>query len=97
MCLNKNGIRLGLFCLVVLRGLCFVEQAGLFLQYISVLLAGLTEPGSLGIGKDLVHMLQLALQLVNFRFLLQDGFLQNSHFRSGLCRFLLLGSHGFSS
>ena len=97
MCGNKNGIRLGFLGLVILRRFRFVEQAGLFLQYISVLLTGLTEPGSLSIGKDLVHMLQLALQFVNFRFLLQDGFFQNSHFGSGICRFLLLGSHGFSS
>ena len=31
------------------------------------------------------------------KFLRQDGFFQNSHFRSGICGFLLLGSHVFSS
>ena len=49
MCGNENGIRLGFLGLVILRRFCFVEQAGLFMQYISVLLAGLTEPGSLRI------------------------------------------------
>lgn len=38
------------------------------MQNIGVFLAGLAEPGSLGIGEDLIHMLQLPLQLVNFCF-----------------------------
>ena len=98
MCLNKNGIRIGFFCLVVLRRFCLIEQAELvFSENIILLFTGLTEPSSLGIGKDLVHMLQLALQFVDFRFLLQDGFFQNSHFSSSICSFPLLGSHGFSS
>jgi hypothetical protein len=45
-----------------------IEKAGLVVQNIAVFLAGLTEPSSLGIGKDLVRVLQLPLQLVNFRF-----------------------------
>ena len=54
----------------------------------AVFLAGLTEPDPLGIGKDLVHVFQLPLQLVNFRFLLCDDIFQCSYFRSGVCTFL---------
>ena len=50
--------------------------------------SGLTEPDPLSIGEDLVHVLQLPSQLVNFRFLLCDGIFQCSHFRSGVCTFL---------
>ena len=62
------------------------------MEFIAVLLAGLTEPGSLGIGKDLVHVLQLPFQ---FRiFLLEQcyGIFQRTnefrYFRSGICIFL---------
>ena len=65
-----------------------VKKAGLVVQNIAVFLAGLTEPDPLSIGEDLVHVLQLPLQLVNFRFLLCDGIFQCSHFRSGVCTFL---------
>ena len=54
--------------------------------------SGLTEPGSLGIGKNLVHVFQLPFQLVNFRFLLCDGVCQRAnelrYLRGGVCTFL---------
>ena len=56
--------------------------------------AGLTEPGPLHIGKDLIHMLQLPPQLVIFRFQFQDGFFQCGPFGSGICGFLC-GKDGF--
>lgn len=56
----------------------------------AVFLAGLTEPDPLGIGKNLVHVLQLPFQLVNFRFLLCDGIFQCSYFRGGVCTFFIL-------
>ena len=55
--------------------------------------SGLTEPGSLGIGKNLVHVFQLPFQLVNFRFLLCDGIFQCSHLRGGVCTFFILRGH----
>ena len=62
------------------------------MEFIAVLLAGLTEPGSLGIGKDLVHVLQLPFQ---FRiFLLEQcyGICQRAnelrYLRGGVCTFL---------
>ena len=60
---NQNGIwgRLLRFWGLLLFRL--IEKAGLVVQNIAVFLAGLTEPGSLGIGKDLIHVLQLSLQL----------------------------------
>ena len=98
MSCNKNGIRFGFLRFVVLCGFRFVKQTELvFPKNVSFLLAGLTEPGSLGVGKDLVHVLQLALQFCDFRLLLPDGFFQNGHFRSGICGFLLQIGHDISS
>ena len=85
---NQNGIRGRLLCLGSLLLFRLIEKAGLVVQNIAVFLAGLTEPDPLSIDEDLVHVLQLPSQLVNFRFLLCDGIFQCSHFRSGVCTFL---------
>ena len=55
--------------------------------------SGLTEPDPLGIGKDLIHMLQLPPQLVISRFQFQDAFFQCSHLRGGVCTFFILRGH----
>ena len=52
---------------MVLAVFCFIEQAYLVLgQDIAFLLAGLAVLDSLGIGKDLIHVLQLPFQLCIF-------------------------------
>lgn len=85
------------FCLVVLTDFSLIEQTHLVLaQDIGFLLTGLTTLGSLSVGEHLVHVLQLAFQIVNFRFLFLNGFFQNGGFGSGICSFLLFGSHGVS-
>ena len=69
----------------------------LVMQNIAVFLAGLTEPGPLGIGKDLIHVLQLPLQ---FRIFLLKQFNricqranQLRYFRGGVCTFFILRGH----
>ena len=71
-----------------------VRQLHQHVLEIAVFFAGLTEPGPLHIGKDLIHMLQLPPQLVIFRFQFQDGFFQCGPFGSGICGFLC-GKDGF--
>ena len=85
---NQNGIRGRLLRFGGLLLFRLIEKAGLVVQNIAVFLTGLTETGPLGIGENLVHVLQLPLQLVNFRFLLCDDIFQCSYFRSGVCTFL---------
>ena len=55
--------------------------------------SGLTEPGPLSIGENLVHVFQLPFRLVNFRFLLCDGIFQCSRLRCGVCTFFILRGH----
>ena len=57
---------------MVLTVFCFVEKVQLVLvQYIGFFLTGLTVLGSLGVGKDFIHVFQLPLQL---RVFLLQGF-----------------------
>ena len=96
---NQNGIRGRLLHLGGLLFFCFIEKAGLVMQNIAVFLAGLTEPGPLGIGKDLIHVLQLPLQ---FRIFLLKQFNricqranQLRYFRGGVCTFFIRCGHSF--
>ena len=67
MGLDCKGLFGRFLCLVVLAVFCFIEQAYLVLgQDIAFLLAGLAVLDSLGIGKDLIHVLQLPFQLCIF-------------------------------
>ena len=101
MSLDSKGFLGGFFCFVVLLLLRLIEQTHLvFTKDIGCLLTGLAKPGSLGVGKDFIHMIQLALQFVdlsllglNLALLVLNRTLQNSHFRSGVCSFLLLCGH----
>ena len=105
MCSNENGIGGGFFGLMVLCFFCFVKQTELVLpQNIILLFTGLTKAGSLGIGENLVHMIQLLLQFFNLRLLglnlallgLDRAF-QSSHFSSRICSFLICCGHERSS
>lgn len=82
--------------------LCLIEQAHLvFAQNIAPLLTGLAEAGSLRIGKDLIHVLQLPLQLRVF--LLQCFYRLDQRadelrdFRGSICDFPVCCGHEFSS
>ena len=82
--------------------LCLIEQAHLvFAQNIAPLLTGLPEAGSLRIGKDLIHVLQLPLQLRVF--LLQCFYRLDQRadelrdFRGSICDFPVCCGHEFSS
>ena len=67
------------------------------MEFIAVLLAGLTEPGSLGIGKDLVHVFQLPFQLCIFLLKQFNRICQRTnefrYFRGGVCTFFILRGH----
>ena len=88
--------------LAVLTDLRLIEQAHLvFAQNIGLFLAGLAEAGSLCIGKDLIHVLQLPLQLRVF--LLQCFYRLGQradelrNFRGSICNFPVCCGHEFSS
>ena len=73
MSLDSKGFLGGFFCFVVLLLLRLIEQTHLvFTKDIGCLLTGLAKPGSLGVGKDLIHMIQLALQFVDLSLLSLD-------------------------
>ena len=95
---DGKGLLGGFLCLVVLTLFGFVKQAHLVLgQNVGSLLAGLTKPCSLSIGKDLVHVVQLLFQRIDLVLLLLDPALQGSHFRSSVCSFFVCCGHEFSS
>ena len=105
MGLDSKSFLGGFLRLVVLLLFCLVEQTHLICaENIGRLLAGLTKPCSLGIGKDLVHVVQLALQFfdlsllcLNLTLLSLDGVFQSGYFRSGICVFCFCCGHKFSS
>ena len=85
-----------------LTDLCLIEQAHLvFAQNIGLLLTGLAEAGSLRIGKDLIHVLQLPLQLCVFPlqcfYRLDQRADELRDFRGSICDFPVCCGHEFSS
>lgn len=90
---DSKGLLGGFLSFVVLAVLSFVEEVQLvFIQNIGLLLAGLAILCPLGIGKDLIHMLQLSLQFCVF---LLQGFYRLSqranklcYFRGSICNFV---------
>ena len=59
--------------------------------------SGLTEPGSLGIGKDLVHVFQLPFQLCIFLLKQFNRICQRTnefrYFCGGVCTYFILRGH----
>ena len=75
----------GFLCLMILLFFCFVEDLDLVLPHdIGSLFTGLTEPGPLGIGKDLVHVVQLPFRFFNLNLLFLNHALKNSHIGSSV-------------
>jgi hypothetical protein len=94
---DSKGVFRWLSSFVVLLFFGFIEQPDLvFTENIGGLFNGLIKPSSLGIGKQLVHMVQLSFQLANLCLLCLDlalmaldCILQNSYFGSNICRILI--------
>ena len=98
---NQNGIRGRLLRFGGLLLFRLIEKAGLVVQNIAVFFAGLTEPGPLGIGENLVHVFQLPLQLRIFLLKQCYGICQRAnelrYLRGGVCTFFVRCGHGLHS